>query len=109
MDHLVPLFMLIVPIEIDPYSDENIKRIGKSEFAEEIFSKVFGFLDQHRDKPGYEGQIRRMRDLKNCIDYARETGRQEGLEIAKKMKERFSVDEIEKLTGYSKEEIESLR
>lgn len=101
--------MLKVPIEIDPYSNDNIKKVSKREFALELFRKVFDFLDQHYDEPGYEDEVKRMRDLKNSLDYAWEEGYNKGLAIAKKMKENFSINEIVKYTGHSKEEIEKLK
>jgi predicted transposase/invertase (TIGR01784 family) len=106
--------MIKVPVEIDPYSDVNIKRISNQNYAKEIFKKVFNFLELHHGETGYENEIKRMRDLKNSLDYAWEKGcnegRKEGLRIAKKMKDyNFSIDDIAKYTNYSKEEIENLK
>lgn len=55
----------------------------------------------------YEDSLKYYRDLKNSIDYAKETGK---IEVAKEMlKDNMSVEQIIKYTGLSKGEINDLK
>jgi predicted transposase/invertase (TIGR01784 family) len=66
----------------------------------------------------YEESLKYYRDLKNSLDTAREEGLKEGLkegeqrkqiEIARKLKQMgMSSDEIQEITGLSREDIERL-
>ena len=67
--------MIKIPSNIDPYADENIKKLSNSSFCEDIFNKVFDYLSNYVNEPGYHNQIKRMRDLQNCMDTAREEGK----------------------------------
>ena len=98
--------MIEIPSNIDPYADENIKKLSNSSFCEDIFNKVFDYVNE----PGYHSHIKRMRDLKNSIDTALQDGRIKAkIEIAKKcLRKRMSIEDITELTGLTKDEIEDL-
>ena len=99
--------MIIIPSNIDPYADENIKKLSNSSFCEDIFKKVFDYLSNYVNEPGYHSHIKRMRDLKNSMDTAQED---KAKQIAKNLLEAgVSIEIISSSTGLSKDEIEKLK
>jgi predicted transposase/invertase (TIGR01784 family) len=83
-------------------------------FNDEIFSKAFEKAEIAKygaiELDNYENSLKSYRDLKGVIDTAFDEGKLEGkLEIAKNAKQiGLKIEDIIKLTGLSKEEIEKL-
>lgn len=87
-------------------------------FKDEVFTRAFEKAELARLAPeemdSYERSLKVFRDNKAVFDYATETAFDEGIEagkmeVAKTMKQAgFSVDDIVKATGLSKEQIEAL-
>ena len=67
-----------------------------------------------KEREAYEESLKYYRDIKNVVDTSREEGFNEGVEkgieqTAKKMKEEgFTAEQIKKITGLPKDEIEKL-
>lgn len=83
-------------------------------FKDEIFSKAFEKAEISKfgqeELENYEMNLKIYRDFKNTIDFAFDEGKLEGIrEIAKSAKKMgLSINDIIKLTGFSKTEIEKL-
>lgn len=82
--------------------------------ADEVFSQAFEKAELAKfgptERENYENSLKMYRDLKGVIDTAFDEGKLEGkLETAKSAKQMgLKVDDIIKLTGLTKEEIERL-
>ena len=107
------------------YVLKNLHRLDRipEKFKESIFLKLFETAEiakfSQQEYQAYEDSLKYYRDIKNSLDTAREEGKMEGkiegklegkLEIViEGIKEGLSTELIVKLTGLSKEEIDSLR
>ena len=87
-----------------------------------VFAKLFEAAEiakfTPKEREAYEESLKYYRDIKNVVDTSREEGLKEGMEkgmekrnieIVKQMKkEGFSNEQIKKITGLSKDEIEKI-
>ncbi len=99
------------------YVLKNLDRLERipSKLKEKIFLRLFEIAEiskLNRDEyKQYEQSLNAYRDIKNSIETAEEKGRKkEKIEIAKQMIQGgLPIKDIEKYTGLSQEEIESLK
>ncbi len=98
----------------DLFFDESSKRYNDMS----VFDELFEILSEPDFKNNFPEQhfeeLKRIRDLKNCIDTAREEGRKKGkritIEIAKNLlKKRMDLEFISEVTGLTISEIEELK
>lgn len=81
---------------------------------DKVFKKLFEAAEiakfSPKEREAYEESLKYYRDIKNVVDTSREEGREErNLEIALQMKkEGFSNEQIENITGLTKEAVKRL-
>ena len=114
------------------YVLKNLPKLDRvpEKLREKIFLKLFEKAEiakfSKNEYMQYEESLKYYRDLKNSLDTAREEGKMEGreeglkeglkegeqrkqIEIARKLKQMgMSSEEIQKITGLSREEIQQL-
>jgi predicted transposase/invertase (TIGR01784 family) len=99
------------------YVIRNFPKFGDcpQKLRDQIFEKLFEIADVERfnrkEMMAYEHSLRYYRDMKNCIDTAREDGEKaKALQIAEEMlRDSEPLAKISKYTGLSTEELEKVR
>jgi predicted transposase/invertase (TIGR01784 family) len=108
--------------EIDRKLDEFFEKSSPQYMDMSIFEKILIRINEleNTDTSLYFYEMKRIRDLKNCIDTAREEGFRQGLASRRKIESKIEVARgllrkglgnqfISETTGLSLEEIEELR
>ncbi|MFA6924768.1 MAG: hypothetical protein WC223_11015 [Bacteroidales bacterium] len=101
---------------MDPWIDKKLDGFFNRKPGErlnmDIFNQIFARIEELKDTNTelYNHELWRIRDFKNCIDYAYEEGARIGSEkVAKNMKKiGTDIDIIVKYTKLSEEQIEKL-
>jgi hypothetical protein len=107
--------------KLDLFFTSNSHRYGDLTIWKEVFDIAISYKTTNPSY--YYHEVKRLRDLKNVIDYARESGIKKGMEEAKRTKDKreemnriaialkasgVSMDSIRNTTGLSKGEISTL-
>ncbi len=103
----------LVSQKLDVFFDKNSKDYLNNEIFGEIYILLEEYKDSNRDL--YNSELKSIRDIQNCFNYAREEGYKEGIRIRLKSEitdvvkkiidKKYDIDDFIDFIYFSKSEI----